>query len=156
MSSGVTPDNFCNTTLNNNQISASQPIKSQMDMDAVIISVAHISDPVPYQSQSINSDSSVSQQIVELQSSRQPLTQQQQQQPLLSSTASTSSSASLQHQPMQLSVTDDLSVEATSYTPAVGTGGLFTASSFGPTSGIPMVVSVGTSGDSSLSTSSSN
>jgi len=39
-----------------------------MDMDAVINSVAHISDPEPYQSQSIDYVSSVSQQIVELRS----------------------------------------------------------------------------------------
>jgi len=84
------------------------------------------------------------------QSSHQPLTQQQ---PHLSSTASTASSAYLQHQPMQLSVTHDLNVEATSFTPAVGTEGLLAAFSSGPNSGIPMVASVGTSG---LSTSSSN
>jgi len=88
-----------------------------------------------------------------IQSSRQPLTQQQQQQPHLLSTASTASSASLQHQPMQLLVTHDLNVEATTLTPAVGTGGLLAASSFSPTSGIPMVASVDTTG---LSISSSN
>jgi hypothetical protein len=53
---------------NNNQISASQPTKSQMDMDAVINSVAHSSDPEPSQSQSVDLNSSVPQQIVDLRS----------------------------------------------------------------------------------------
>jgi hypothetical protein len=47
-------------------------------------------------------------------------------------------------QPMQLTITDDLNVDAISFTPAVGTGGVFYA---------PMVPSVGTSG---MSTSVSN